>query len=88
MDTAFDDGVKIGREEGVKLGHEAGLQEGVKLGHETSLQEGVKLGHETGLQEGRQEGVYLTAKNMLTLGMDIDTIAKCTGLTRQQIESL
>ena len=40
--------------------------------------------HEKGKKEGKKE----VAKNLLLLNMDIDNIAKATGLTRAEIEKL
>ena len=45
-----------------------------------------------GLKEGRQEGEHQgkleTAKNMLSMGQDIDFVAKATGLPKKEIEEL
>lgn len=38
--------------------------------------------------EGRLEGKQEAAKNFLNCGIDIDIIAKCTGLDIEQIKSL
>jgi predicted transposase/invertase (TIGR01784 family) len=40
-----------------------------------------------GIAEGRAEGRAEVAKRMLDLGMDIQTIAKATGLTLEEIGS-
>ena len=40
--------------------------------------EASALGHAR--REGRQEGKIQTARNMLDMGIDVDTIAKATGL--------
>ena len=39
-------------------------------------------------QEGLQEGLILTARNAIGMGMDIDSIIKLTGLSREEIENL
>ena len=45
-----------------------------------------------GMAEGRAEGMALAhvvvAKNMLAMGLDVDTISKATGLSVDQINSL
>jgi predicted transposase/invertase (TIGR01784 family) len=43
---------------------------------------------ETGKIEGRIEGILQTAKSFKSLGVDIDTIIKATGLTKEEIEKL
>lgn len=43
---------------------------------------------EEGRQEGRQEEKLEIAKNMIKLGIDIDTIIKATGLSKEIIEKL
>ena len=40
---------------------------------------------EEGRQEGREEEKLEIAKNMKSLGIDIDTIAKATGLSKEEI---
>ena len=41
-----------------------------------------------GLQKGLHEGKVETAKNMLSMGQDIDFVAKATGLPKQEVEEL
>lgn len=52
----------------------------------------VKNSIDTALEQGREqgcaEGIAEIAKNMLSLGMDMDLIVKATGLTKSEIESL
>ena len=44
----------------------------------------IDIAHEEGMREGKQE----VAVQMKSEGLDIDTIAKCTGLSKEEIESL
>ncbi|MFD3157344.1 hypothetical protein ACFIJ5_10870 [Haloimpatiens sp. FM7330] len=39
-------------------------------------------------EEGIKEGIIKTAKNLLVMGMDADTISKATGLSIEEIKSL
>ena len=39
-------------------------------------------------QEGKQEKAKETAKNLLEMGIDIDKIAKATGLNKEEIDKL
>ena len=51
-----------------------------------------RIGHEEGVAEGRAEGreeaKMGTAKNLKQLGVDVETIAKATGLSKDVIENL
>lgn len=59
------------------------------LHDEASMLEGARqAGMRAGMQEGIKEGTREVAKNMLTLGLDIATIAKATGLSEQEIVAL
>ena len=67
---------------------EASHQYEIKDSYDT----GVREGRTSGLAEGRQEGLKTRsaeiAKNLLNLNIDIPTIMKSTGLTRQEIMKL
>ena len=47
-----------------------------------------RIGHEEGREEGREEAKMKTAKNLKQLGVDVETIAKATGLSKDMIENL
>ena len=55
-----------------------------RIGHE----EGLAEGREEGREEGRAEAKMKTAKNLKQLGVDVETIAKATGLSKDVIENL
>ena len=65
---------------GVERGKSLGLAEGKSLG----LAEGKSLG----LAEGSRQKAFETAHNLLVMGLSIDNIAKATGLTVQEVETL
>ncbi|MBQ7691202.1 MAG: hypothetical protein IJT30_08460, partial [Muribaculaceae bacterium] len=50
--------------------------------------EGKAEGMAEGRAEGRAEGIVQTARNMLEMGMETETIAQATGLDVSQIEAL
>ena len=60
--------------------------------HDEGLAEGLKKGKEEGLAEGLEKGEHNakieTAKNMLQEGLSIDVVAKCTGLSVDEIKLL
>jgi predicted transposase/invertase (TIGR01784 family) len=76
MSTVFQEVLKEGKEIGVKEGKEIG----------------VKEGKEIGMKEGRKDGAESKAKEMAKMlkenGVDIDLIAKSSGLSREEIEKL
>jgi predicted transposase/invertase (TIGR01784 family) len=49
---------------------------------------GEAAGFERGREEGREEGKIITAHNLLQLGVDVETIAKATGLSADEIDKL
>ena len=58
----------------------AGREEGKSLG----LAEGKSLG----LVEGKLEGKLETARNVRTMGLSVENIAKATGLPIQEVQAL
>jgi len=72
------------------------LQESFELDQNTSLanarNEGIAQGRAEGIaqgeEKGKHEGKIETAKNMLKLGFDIETIAKVTDLSIEEIKKL
>ncbi|MGP1520013.1 MAG: Rpn family recombination-promoting nuclease/putative transposase [Treponema sp.] len=67
---------------------EINYNEGIKKG----IEKGIEQGREEGIEQGREEGSYAkaveTARECLILKMEIETISKITGLTREEIEKL
>ena len=47
-----------------------------------------RIGHEEGREEGREEAKMETAMKFKQLGVDVETIAKATGLSKDVIENL
>jgi DNA repair protein RadC len=80
MQEVKEDAQKIGEEIGEKKGYRKGKREGKK--------EGKQIGLEQGMEKGKKEEKNETAKNLLTMGIDIDIIAKATGLKKHEIEKL
>lgn len=59
-----------------------------KKGFECGLKEGREIGVKAGREEGRVEGVMTVAREMKRMGMELETIAKATGLDLKVIEGL
>ena len=63
-------------------------EKGLEIGIEKGIQRGMEKGIEKGIMEGSQKEKIEIAKKMLELKIDIETIAKATGLTEQEIEKI
>ena len=48
----------------------------------------LKETEEKALAKGREEGIINTAKNLMTMNIPIENIAKATGLTQEEIAKL
>lgn len=59
---------------------EGAREEGLKKGMEEGIQKGIK--------EGEAESKRKIALNMLTLGLDQETIVKATGLTSAELKAI
>ena len=80
--------VNTARDEGMEKGKQEGLQEGLKKGMEKGLQEGLLKGKQEGLQEGMEKGKQEVARTMKVKGMDMSTIQMLTGLDAEEIQKL
>ena len=61
---------------------------GVERGKSLGLAEGKSLGFAEGEARGSQQKALETARNLLVIGLSIENIAKATGLTVQEVETL
>ena len=57
-------------------------------GVERGLAEGKSLGLAEGEVRGSRQNALETARNLLVIGLSIENIAKATGLTIQEVETL
>ena len=64
------------------------IRSGREEGREEGLAEGLARGREEGRAEGRNERSLEIARVMKANGAHIDFIAKCTGLSREEIQAL
>lgn len=81
-------GMTAGLEKGLVEGLEKGLAEGLEKGLEKGRAEGLEKGLEEGLAEGRKEEKQEIVRNMKSLGIAPEVIAKATGLTLKDIAEL
>ena len=56
--------------------------------HEDGYNEGLQRGEAIGIKKGRAEGRADIVRNMLTKGMDLNTIIELTGLTEEEVNKL
>ena len=50
--------------------------------------EGIGIGREEGIEIGREKKAYEIARNLLAMKLDIDSISKATGLTKEEVAKL
>ncbi|MGO4732902.1 hypothetical protein [Paenibacillus sp. 2KB_22] len=67
---------------------EGAREEGLKKGMEEGIQKGIEEGIKEGIKEGEAESKRKIALNMLTLGLDHETIVKATGLTSAELKAI
>ena len=66
----------------------AGVERGLAEGKSLGLAEGKSLGLAEGEARGSRQKALETARNLLVIGLSIENIAKVTGLTVQEVETL
>lgn len=98
VDAAKLEGLAEGRKEGLLKGREEGLAKGREEGLAKGREEGLVKGREEGLVKGREEGRaeglaegelskgLEIARQMKAEGLPVEMIARCTGLSIEQIE--
>ena len=53
-----------------------------------ALNKGIGIGREEGIEIGREKKAYEIARNLLEMKLDIDSISKATGLTKEEVAKL
>lgn len=76
--------MKEGRAEGLKQGIKQGIEQGIKQG----IEQGIEQGRAEGITEGAKVKAYEIARNLKSIGIDTDAIAKATGLTPEEVRDL
>ncbi|MCC8114896.1 MAG: hypothetical protein LIP03_13080, partial [Bacteroidales bacterium] len=79
---------EIAREEGIAIGTEKGIAIGKEEGIAIGTEKGIAIGTEKGIAIGNQNAKNEIAKNMKAMGLPASDIAKCTGLTEEEIDKL
>ena len=56
--------------------------------YEDGVEQGISQGITQGIQQGSQQKAIETAKNLLSMALSIENIAKATGLSVEEIKSI
>ena len=84
----IEQGLQRGRQEGIQQGRQEGIQQGRQEGIQQGRQEGIQQGRQEGIQQGQQERSLEIARNLKLKGIDLNTIAECSGLSLDEIKIL
>ena len=76
----YDTDIAVQREEAYEDGLSKGLQQG--------MSQGITQGISQGIKQGAYEKAVDTAKNLISMGLSIEQIAKGTGLSLEVIQTL
>ena len=88
FDAARIEGHAEGRAIGLEEGRSAGIEEGRAAGIEEGRAAGIEEGRAAGIEEGRAKEKLDIARNLKSLGVTVNDIAKATGLSAEEIEAL
>ncbi len=76
------------------MSYEASLKEywdltsSLSTSHDEGKEEGIEIGIGIGREEGKKEEKIEIAKNLKSMGLDIESIMQATGLDKSEVESL
>ena len=69
----------------VSTAEQKGIQKGIQEGIEKGIQKGIEEGIQKGIQEGEKKKQYEIARNLKSLGIAPDIIAKTTEIDRKSV---
>ena len=84
----YDAGVKDGEKSGFTKGEKSGFTKGEKSGFTKGEKSGFTKGEQSGISKGERKAALDIAKGMQKEHIASDVIAKITGLTLAEVESL
>ena len=84
MEQGLEQGMKQGMAQGMKQGMEQGMKQGMKQG----IKQGMKQGMEQGMEQGMAQANREAALKMKSDGIPFEMIAKYTGMSMADIETL
>jgi hypothetical protein len=88
IERMIDEIEEKAREAGEKTGREAGEKTGREAGEKTGREAGEKTGREAGEKTGREAREEEIVKNLLALGVSVETIQEASGMSLDKIERL
>ena len=81
----------LGEKRGIAIGEERGEKRGIAIGKELGEKRGIAIGEKRGIAIGKElgekRGKLETARAMLK-ELPIDQVARFTGLSREELQSL
>ena len=90
----YDEGIRKYRDTicvmdyAIEKGMEKGMEKGIEKGLAQGRAEGLKDGLKKGMEKGEKKGRYDIARNLLSMGLSVESIMQATGLSRDEITSL
>jgi predicted transposase YdaD len=90
----YDEGIRKYRDTicvmdyAIEKGMEKGMEKGIEKGLAQGRAEGLKEGLKKGMEKGEKKGRYDIARNLLSMGLSVESIMQATGLSRDEITSL
>lgn len=90
LDSSFDPIIKDADTHKLSISEKLKYMEALHLNErerQVVYEGGYIIGHTEGKAEGKAEGLAEAARAMLAKGIDVETIAECTGLSPEQIKA-
>ncbi len=86
----YDEGIRKYRDTICVMDYaiEKGMEKGIEKGLAQGRAEGLKEGLKKGMEKGEKKGRYDIARNLLSMGLSVESIMQATGLSRDEITSL
>ena len=73
---------------GYDKGYKSGQSKGIEIGKEQGIEQGIEIGKEQGIEIGSTKKQEEIARNLKQENVDIQFIARVTGLTEEEIEKI
>ena len=76
------------KQQGVLQGMQQGIQQGIQQGMQQGMQQGRLQGRQEGIQQGSREMQLQIARELLSMNMSAQQVAKATKLTLPEVQQL
>jgi flagellar biosynthesis/type III secretory pathway protein FliH len=84
----YNSEMTVAREEGLEEGIAIGKEEGIAIGEAKGKEEGIAIGKEEGIALGEAKGLREAARSMLAAGIPPETVSHCTKLSIEEIAAI